>query len=42
MDSDIVTLAAVLSGGGQNRPIVFRVTKEGVAWKVDAVTIGSE
>ncbi len=41
VDNDRATLTGVLTGGGSTQPIVIKLVKEGSAWKVDDVTLGS-
>ena len=42
VDNDRATLTGVLTGGPVPRPIVVKLVKEGGAWKVDDVNLGTE
>jgi hypothetical protein len=42
VDNDRATLTGVLTGGSSPQPVVVKLVKEGGAWKVDDVTLGSE
>jgi len=42
LDNDRATLKGMLTGGGAPKPIVVKLVKEGGAWKVDDVTLGTE
>jgi hypothetical protein len=42
VDNDRATLTGVLTGGPVPQPVIVRLVKEGGAWKVDGVTLGTE
>jgi len=42
VENDRATLTGVLTGGTATQPVVIRLVKEGGAWKVDNVSLGSE
>jgi hypothetical protein len=42
VDNDRATLRGVLTGGASTQPIVVTLVKEGGAWKVDDVTLGTQ
>jgi predicted component of type VI protein secretion system len=40
--NDRATMTGVLTGGGPPQPVVVQLVKEGDAWKIDGVTLGTE
>ena len=42
VENDHAKLTGVLTGGGAPQPVVIQLVKEGGAWKVDKVTLGTE
>jgi predicted component of type VI protein secretion system len=40
--NDRATMTGILTGGAGTQPVVVRLVKEGGAWKVDGVTLGTE
>ena len=42
VENDRATMTGILTGGPSPQPVVVRLVKEGGAWKVDGVTLGTE
>jgi predicted component of type VI protein secretion system len=42
VENDRATMTGILTGGPSPQPVVVRLVKQGGAWKVDGVTLGTE